>query len=124
MIKISDLRIGNRVLYNDKNETPTPVIIEIGLSDLILISNSVKDCVYTSIKLTPEILENNLGLKKVAQTSDEYKIGNIVLNICLYSDGYKVNVYLGGEFLGYHTTVHSLQNLFYSLTGVELKFVW
>ena len=77
-----------------------------------------------AIELTPKILENNLGLKKVDGTSDEYRIGNVVLNLCLYSEGYKVNLYLGGEFLGFHTTVHSLQNLFYSLFGVELKIVW
>ena len=123
MLKSNEVRIGNDVLYMD-TDTPEFVPIKIDKADIMLLCEAIQGYNYKGIPLTPELFEKNLGLVKVRGTSDEYKIGNLTFNLCLYEQGYKVNIYLGGEFLGYHTVFHTIQNLLYSLTGVELKVTW
>jgi len=131
MIQIQDLRIGNLVMYNDQNHEPSPTPIKVGISDLILIIEDTKECVYAPIPLTEEILLkagfefwcDELGIKCF------YKIYGIEY-FCVATNGfYQLRSGLKdsdaawrlGNNYPFIKHLHQLQNLYFALTGEELK---
>jgi len=130
-MKVTDLRIGNKVFYNDENETPEPIIVEIGLSDLILISEGLKSCVYKPIPITEDWLVK-FGFVMHNKVNGSFCLNNygIFLSIGLKGfNGFKDNSVSIKTMLITHDwitidcidNVHQLQNLYYALTGSELS---
>jgi len=130
-MKVTDLRIGNKVFYNDKNETPEPTIIEIGLSDLILISEGVKGCVYKPIPITEDwLVKFGFVMHNVVSGSFSLNSNGVYFSIGLKGFyGSKVNsvsiktMLISNDWITIDTidSVHQLQNLYYALTGSELS---
>lgn len=124
MITASELRIGNWVMYNDQNETPTPVVIQINIADLALISDNNKYCNYQPIPLTEQILldcgfdSNGIHIFKKfnPRMCLFFNYGN-----CAEMDLAQDEKYI--SFRAMHIKhLHELQNLYYALTKQEL--VW
>jgi len=101
-----ELRIGNWVMYNDKNTEPIPHPVKIDISDLLLLQNGVKECVYNPIPLTPEILEK----------CDFYGT-NFPAQLSVSNNG---NYYWGNGINIEVKSLHQLQNLYFALTAEEL----
>lgn len=105
MIKEKDLRVGNLVLYDDK-------LFEV---DVIV---TFADNDFNPIPLTPEILEK-CGFEKVYQS--------YVLDKFFLYNGPDVAGdwwFKMSEAVGFTVKIkylHQLQNLYYALTGEELK---
>ena len=116
-MKANELRLGNLVLYSDKNETPIPTTINIDISDLILLNNSVKDVLYEPIPLTEEWLLK-FGFEKKEGYYDRYYYSIDGMNIKIDDDMFETEV---GECL-YKSIkyVHQLQNLFFAINDEEL----
>lgn len=120
MIQANDLRIGNKVYYSDQNENPEPTIIEIGLTDLILLVNKVKSVNYLPIPLTEKILMDCGFLVRSGEwcyathkISTDFTINNRV-------DGnWRFTPIWCSDYVPIQH-LHELQNLFYSLTKTEL----
>ena len=108
-MKANELRLGNLVLYSDKNETPIPTTINIDISDLILLNNSVKDVLYEPIPLTEEWLLK-LGFRRL----DKYTFARNDIFIHMRKRGIVYSKKLILENL------HQLQNLYFALTNEEL----
>lgn len=117
---IRDLRIGNWVMYNDQNQTPMPTAIQIGIQDLVLINENVKDCNYQPILLTEEILLK-CGFEKINHIHGYsfYSLSKSKKNKC-HIDIYDNKTLWMGYSVGHCQHLHELQNLFYSLTKTEL----
>lgn len=126
MIPANELRIGNWVKYHDDtNIRVTPEIISAQID-----ANKIKghgSWVYP-ISLTPEILEKcgfeNTGVYYKLQIGASYEKGTIILII--YESRLQISIGTGGEgcewiFLPAPTSIHQLQNLYFALTGQELK---
>jgi hypothetical protein len=129
-MKLNELRIGNWVMYNDENTEPMPRPVQIDVPDLILMHEGVKECVYAPILLTPEILVK-CGFEKVRVNIWAIELWDIATHLeliegaknCYYPaisqqqpEGLEQNV-----LLRYIEHLHSLQNLYFALTGSELE---
>jgi hypothetical protein len=121
MIHQNELRIGNLVLDNFDRSNPRKLTV-ITLEDFVAISNRCKD--YTPIPLTEEWLVK-CGFVDV---NNGYRAtGSEVVYEKKDSEGLKVELWEGsnGWTIPYYpnvfTSVHQLQNLYFALTGEELK---
>jgi hypothetical protein len=126
MIKPEELRIGNLV-WNPVQKIPVKVDLRLlAQIDRDYKSNLDKDLHFQAIPLTEEWLIK-LGFKQEVNSKmvkfwriegltiyHEYYLHNVEDNLewfFLSSSEYKIRIY----------SLHQLQNLFYSLTGEELK---
>jgi len=108
-MKATELRLGNLVLYNNEQ---THIINGYDIADLDI--DPIEDS-FTPIPLTEEWLLK-FGFKKFI-TTDIYP--TYVKRSLQVNDGV---VYLSGYgFLSNIKQVHQLQNLYFALTGEELK---
>ena len=129
-MKANELRIGNWVMYNDQNTEPMPRPVKIIVTDLILIYEGVKECVYAPIPLTPEILV------KCGFSGHLYKpqyIGKDVPSEGMTTDFVLTKPLYMGEWQDFYAFgyddfrftkiehLHQLQNLYFALTGTELE---
>lgn len=124
MITASELRIGNYVMFNDQNETPTPVVIQINIADLTLISENHKYCNYQPISLTEEIL-----LKCGVKSDGIHIYMEFNPRMCLlfnYGNYAEMDLVQDGKYISFKLShikhLHELQNLYFALTKQEL--VW
>lgn len=117
MINPKELRLGNWALYSDNNEEKEPKPVIIGVADLILIQNKVKDCEYAPIVLTPDILE------KAGFTDNEYYWEKDGIELGWSSRVVATKERFGISVNGYSHIkhLHQLQNFIHALTGEELE---
>lgn len=110
MIQPNELRIGNWVNYGDTNK---PYKIDLG--DFVEIGMKEIDLSYFNpIPLTPEILEKaGFEYDQVTFFKNDIHIGEFKSGLFLHSTLNKVSPKI--------TSVHQLQNLYFTLTGEELQ---
>ena len=117
-MKASELRIGNYLALPTRGEDVV-IVEEIFANDFVVCdasSNEWPITDYAPIPLTEEWL-----LKLGFEFSHHGEISNDNFIIEKYHDGYH---YTGGEGVAFGTPivyVHQLQNLYFALTGEELK---
>lgn len=118
-LEAKSLRIGNLVRYSDKNETPSPIVIQVGIQDLILISESVKGCNYEPIPLTEEwLLKCGFESDTIFGFNIKYKKGNFEL---WYSKQKNIFLVENLKIIKCEPKyLHQLQNLYFALTSTEL----
>lgn len=110
----TELRIGNWVKYAG---TITPVQIEAG--SFINVENKVE--AFDPIELTPSILEQ-CGFAKPQNEDELYFIKGDCADVFFYNDENGFECHVGNELTYNHIKhLHQLQNLYFSLTGEELK---
>ena len=117
MIEIEDLRIGNTILFD--SEIDSVVSIYSKGVDGEFKSRWSSDRLH-GIKLTPEILIKYGFTKELVMGKTDkywYQLGELSFNEL--HDGW----WFRGKFNDINT-LHQLQNLYYSLVGIELKIVW
>ena len=142
-MKSQDLRIGNYVYYEHtthivdgiyenkiyswwvKNGEP---VIEYEMKDIggAMVKNPYRDVIsqYEPIPLTEEWLIK-LGFEKLTDSNDGFKNTTYTytkgISFIVYFDGVRLstNFWMGNE----KHYVHQLQNLFYVLSGEELKLI-
>jgi hypothetical protein len=114
MIDIHELRIGNWV--NDKNSNPK----QIEQNDFV----KEKNLAYSPISITDKILEK-AGFEPMLIDEDQFHLHPFKH---FQKDGFKGYLMLGKDGLFTYTVndriymhVHQVQNLYYALTGKELK---
>ena len=113
----TELRLGNLVRYNDM----TTVDIEVDIEDLILIKEQLDGCTYSPIPLTEEWLiklgfesgTDNNGTLPVFRKG-KYTFARWGRNKWQFWIN-TVDIYNSPQY------VHQLQNLYFALTGGELK---
>lgn len=122
MINIKELRIGNIIYELDRNNTNgSKYITEITLAEFygIAITEHPVEEYYEPIQLTPEILEK-CGFVKVDEMS--FNLNGVLISVI--GNIFVYNWYVIGDMQKKATCfhyLHELQNLFYALTGEELK---
>jgi hypothetical protein len=114
MIDLHELRIGNWV--NDKNKNPK----QIEQNDFV----KEKNLAYSPISITDKILEK-AGFEPILIDEDKFHLHPFKH---FQKDGFKGYLMLGKDGLFTYTVndriymhVHQVQNLYYALTGKELK---
>lgn len=119
-MEMTELRIGNNVMLDGVickvaklGDLITPIILEVPTDNMVF-SQQIKP-----IPLTEEWLLK-FGLDKGNKIIDEYYYFNIDIksNKAYINDG---EGYEGADVLAKINYVHQLQNLYYALTGQELK---
>jgi hypothetical protein len=119
MIKAKELRLHNKVYYNNIVSTVTKVEAEwIGLdiSEPAGNKGSIPASVLDGIPLSPEILEK-CGFDKLEE--GVFECSKIRIRFFI-SAGVKVYSFAHDEFISNAPFVHQLQNLYFALTGEEL----
>lgn len=129
-MKASELRLGNWVLYKDKNETPEFVNTKIGVSDFVIMYEKEKgegwsEIDYAPIPLSPEILEM-AGFSRLNNgwcIGEQKSYTDVIFS--LFDDNMcqgELDLKLNGSDLPMPKVehLHQLQNLYFSLTGQEL----
>lgn len=110
MIQANELRIGNWVYQNQRND-----FVRIDGGDIWNIqSNIITEKDIKPIPLTPEILEK-AGFKESLISKDYIYKGFMMLH---KTEGYMCSPF---DFMKKVTYVHELQNLYFALTGEELN---
>lgn len=119
-MKAQELRIGNYVkLFLNHQDYD---VIEIKIDDLYYINQ--KNGIYEPIQLTEEWLLK-FGFEKLTDSKDGFKTTSYTytkgISFIVYFDGVRLstNFWIGNE----KHYVHQLQNLFFALTGEELKLI-
>jgi hypothetical protein len=110
-MEAEELRLGNYV-WNDVQQIPVKVNLKI-LSEQFYRKD--KKQLWEPIPLTEEWVLR-LGFEKV--DNHDYKFNNYVVDL------YGIRPYFGESWQDYRTPidyVHQLQNLYFALTGTELK---
>lgn len=119
-MKITEIRIGNLITYQDENETTEPIIIKVGVSDIVLMNENFKSVKYEPIKLTEEWLIKlgfiKIGLYYHFPKNDIFKLQQHKLN-----NAWWLRYYTESLDCVRINFVNQLQNLYYSLTGEELN---
>ena len=135
MIKANELRIGNRIKYNNDKSLRDELINKevIVTADVIKWASNPSENCYEPIPLTPEILERcgfekkeedgvitfTLEIKGIADHGDnEYKLFGIKSKPAFVQIDYTVNRYWAAKPIYY---LHQLQNIYNALTGEELE---
>lgn len=113
-MKITDIRIGNLITYQDENETTEPIIIKVGVSDIVLMNENFKSVKYEPIELTEDWLVK-VGFDK--KGDGEYYLSYYTIVI---DD--EITLWQGYCRLCVFKYLHQLQNLYFSLTGEELNY--
>ena len=121
MIQATELRIGNYILFTNVNgQTEWLQVNVYHMCDIVgnvkNISSDFHASRYLYIPLTHEILDKVGGRQK---STNEWKIGR--LNIDLTSLSADLWTSQGLWYLSEVQYVHQLQNLYFTLTGQELK---
>jgi len=126
MIKTNDLRIGDYLIFDKKRSKITAIDLDLdGVSDEIVADSNyrfieLKSGRVNGIQLTEEVLAE-FGFTKEGKLSD--KLDKWVAGHS------KFILYFNGKHAGLITTLpttvpctylHQLQNLYYTLTGLEL----
>lgn len=111
-LKETELRIGNTILINGN-------MYNLELPDLNLIANRNGKSTYSPIHLTEDILVK-LGFEKTANPR-ELKYGGYSI-LLLNEIRFVICNYIENPPSVKVSTLHQLQNLFFSLCGEELTF--
>lgn len=135
MIKANELRIGNWVLYRDNNEEKEFKPVQIGVPDLVLISEGLKDVEYSPIELSPDWLERaGFKYKPCGISGADMWQGmgfwfpkpNGMNSEIVFRGGFSRTRPIVLKLAGFFNTncqyVHELQNGYQWLTGEELIF--
>lgn len=107
MVQIEELRIGNYVFF-DSDSFPMKVTLE---TFVILFKYPERIKSIKPINLNLEILERcgfELAINSTKHMGKLYRKDTITINLGTTKNN----------------SVHKLQNLYYSLTGIELEVVW
>lgn len=124
MIKASELRIGNRVRFINQS-----IIVHAGtIEDCDRANKSDAPYQYEPIPLTPEILEK-AGFERWAYLGDnkyEFLICKARTLICYHEGNIReCSLYQDSKMIDLPASkvqyLHQLQNLYFALTGEELK---
>ena len=129
-MKASELRLGNLVLCNTSIGFVDAIASVCNLSsDEIVCYHKptkqfifCKDALFEPIPLTEELLfKFGFEYSHRIGSRNFYNIGTFYIEIC----GDRCAVYYAnkGELICFINSVHQLQNLFFALTGEELKIV-
>jgi len=121
MIKSNELRIGNYVLDNFDAHNPRQ-LTKISLDDFVAISHGCNS--YQPVSLTEDILlKCGFGRDRGGwYLSAEYKLYNPLNPIDIPSSKYYIMTF-HDKIIAVKATIylHELQNLYFALTGEELK---
>ena len=116
-MKISDVRVGNLV-YMDRVSTFPPAFISV--EPIILSEIRLQDfepvCLFAPISITEEWL-TKFGFKTFSDNKGDYWSFE---GLKLWNDG-KSFYHINSELLFHIDYIHQLQNIFFCLTGEELK---
>ena len=131
MIKHTDLRIGNAVAYNWSNEEPERIFMvreivdrgsfinpeyKVRISDKKIGVGSISEENLIPVKLTQEWFEK-FGFEAPAEMSADFQKNGIIIYAGHHEwwYGFEKDLQVRLDY------VHQLQNLFFALTGEELK---
>lgn len=116
-MEISELVIGRH--YNNVSDV-TYLLDECALIDAVEHYRLTGEILWKGVELTEQWLEG-FGARKAKSRNDFYRLPAGIILI-KYQDGF--NIHIGNGVTSYATHleyVHTLQNLYHSLTGAELK---
>ena len=114
-MKASELRIGNLISWISSGDLEKVIKIEFKYV------NDVSESDLNPIELTPEYLLK-FGFKKGCKYSNDgytFPCGDFFF----YDNLFDVLEGCGGRCISIVKSVHSLQNLYFALTGKELKLI-
>lgn len=122
-MKSTELRIGNWVYYNDEHLRPEKHAVTVSWMDLKTIHHKEKYQHYNPIPLTTEWLER-FGFEN-SKTQDKFFTKGNSIGISTADNKFR---FIQGNFvcqliLREIEFVHSLQNLYFALTGEELTIL-
>jgi hypothetical protein len=123
MINATELRIGNWVTYHGENDMPC----QIDGQDILNIEycGSGYNEIHSPIPLTPEILERCGWIwNEECNSFEKYPNGDARMNlqkVDVNSSYTMFNYVLKAVIVKRIHFLHQLQNIYYSLTGEELK---